>query len=222
MGSISGNTRKTKEKIWKTKKKHTHTKRGNDSCSWRERAREREGERGEWKSWWCASLTAVSGRSTCALKRRHRADDDDDDDGATTNRARQPITNRIRTRIKIRIEVAIGIYRYLCLCLILSGSWATCPKRTRSSFNREFDKDENIIIMWIAEWIPSECVCADFECWVLNGVCQKDWGVAQEQATDSRKCCWISIKKTKLVPHLRITMEGTERKGLQFNAITRQ
>lgn len=120
-----------------------------------EKERERAGERGEWKSCWCASLTAVSGRSTCALKRRHRADDDND--GATTNRARQPITNRIRIRIKITIEVAIGIYRYLCL--ILSGSWATCPKRTRSSFNREFDKDENIIIMWIAEWIPSVCVC---------------------------------------------------------------
>lgn len=69
----------------------------------------------------------------------------------------------------------------------------------------------NIIIMWMAEWIPSECVpTSSVECW-MNGVCQKDWGVAQEQATDSGKCCWISIKKTQnLFLIYGITMENGE------------
>lgn len=174
----------------KNKKKKTHTLSEAMTAVVEEKEQERAGERerGEWKSCWCASLTAVSGRSTCALKRRHRADDDDDN-GATTNRARQPITTRYRIRIKITIEVAIGIYCYLCL--ILSGSWATCPKRTRSSFNREFDKDENIIIMWIAEWIPSECVCVP---------------------TSSVECCWMVCAK-------RIEALPRSRRRIQANAV---
>lgn len=96
----------------------------------------------------------------------------------------------------------------LCLCLFLAGSLATCPKRTRSSFNREFDKDEHY--NYVNSWMNTKWVCADFECWVLNGVCQKDWGVAQEQATDSGKCCWISIKKQNLFLIYGITMENGE------------
>lgn len=96
----------------------------------------------------------------------------------------------------------------LCLCLFLAGSWATCPKRTRSSFNWEFDKDEHY--NYVNSWMNTKWVCADFECWVLNGVCQKDWGVAQEQATDSGKCCWISIKKQNLFLIYGITMENGE------------
>lgn len=165
MGSISGNTRKTKEKKYeKQKKNNTNTKRGNDSCSWRERQREWVRERGEWKSCWCASLTAVSGRSTCALKRRHRANDN----GATTSRARQPITNR--NRIKIRIEVAIGIYPYLSVFVSVSFSRGVGLLAQNAHVQVSIGNltKTNIIIMWIAEWIPSECVpTSSVECWMV-------------------------------------------------------
>lgn len=126
-----------------------------------------------------------------------------------TNHKPKPNQNQNRSCNR---DLSLSLSLCLCLCLFLAGSWATCPKRTRSSFNREFDKDEHY--NYVNGWMNTKWVCADFECWVLNGVCQKDWGVAQEQATDSGKCCWISIKKTQnLILIYGITMENGGSRG---------